>query len=126
MHISFEVKHDESYYVATWHGRVTDAYLVEAYTAFFDSEDWVPGHNSFVDLSEFDPADISPTGLRALAALVESRFTPHNFRAKIAVYAPHDLPYGLSRMYSVDVDSFETHRSFREKDKALAWLLSGD
>jgi len=125
MSIQFEVNQDESCYLAKWEGRLTDADLLSAYKAFFDSEDWVPGHNSLVDLSELDAADITPAGLQSLAGLVRSRFAPHNIHPRIAVYAPHDLPYGLARMYSVRVEAFESHAAFRDRDEAIEWLRTG-
>jgi len=122
MPILFEVNHDDSYYIAKWEGRVTDKSLSDGYRAFFESQEWVPGYDSLVDLSELDATDITQTGLQHLAELVKSTFAPHGIHPRIAVYAPHDLPYGLSRMYSAGVESFETHRTFRDKSEALEWL----
>jgi len=124
--ILFEVNHKESYYIAKWRGRVTDEALINAYEAFFKSQDWVPGYNSLVDLSELDATGVTVAGLHALASLVERTFAPHNIHPKIAVYAPHDLPFGLARMYSIKVESFESHEVFRDKEEALRWLKSSN
>ena len=122
--ISFEVNHDESYYIAKWQDGLTDAILVNAYKAFFESQEWIQGYDSFTDLSEWDELGITGNGLRSLATLVEKTFAPHSIHPKIAVYAPHDLPFELSRIYSVGVDTFETHKVFRDKNDALKWLKS--
>ena len=123
MPVTFEVNHEESYYHAKWQGRLTDEELINDYKAFFASQEWVPGYNSLVDLSELDATALTNGGLQTLAGLVERTFAPHDIHPKIAVYAPHDLPYGLSRIYSVKVGTFETHRSFRNKDETLEWLI---
>ncbi len=122
MPITFEVIHEAGYYLARWRGRITDQELLEDYKSFFESGDWVPGHNSLADLSELDATDLSSDALRALAALVRRTFAPHGIQPKIAAYAPYDLPFGLARMYSVKVEAFESFRPFRDRDEALAWL----
>jgi len=122
--ISFEVNHDESYYIVKWQEELTDTVLVNAYKVFFESKEWVPGYDSFTDLSKWDEVGITGNGLRSLATLVEETFAPHSIHPKIAVYASQDLPFGLSKMYSVGVDNFETHKVFRDKSEALKWLKS--
>ena len=122
MRISFDVNHDESYYKVKWQGRINNVDLVNAYRSFFESREWVPGYDSFVDLSEFDASNITANGVLSLASLVKETFASHNINPKIAVYAPQDLPYGLSRQYSVGVDSIESHEVFRDKNEALKWL----
>ena len=122
MPIVLEVNHEEGYYLAKWSQVVTDAEVVSSYRAFFESERWVPGYDSLVDLSELDAADLTANGVNSLARLVQSTFERHKIHPKIAVYAPEDVPYGLARMYSVKVESFESHEVFRNRQDALDWL----
>ncbi len=122
MGVSIETKHKESYYLAKWQGRITDAVLLKAYEDFFKSTEWVPGHDSLVDQSELDATELTSYGLQSLQSLVKRTFAPHNIHPKIAVYAIHDLPYGLSRMYSARVEDYESHAVFREKTEAIKWL----
>ena len=122
MPVTFEVIHQESYYHATWTGLLTAEELLESYKTFFNSNQWVPGYNSFVDLSNLNAKCLITKGVIALASLVERTFKPHNINPKTAVFAPDDLPFGLSRMYSPYVESFETYLTFRDKETALKWL----
>ncbi len=124
MPIKFDVNHAQTYYRAKWQGQITDEDLINAYKAFFAGQEWVPGYNSVVDMSELDATALTTGGVRALASLVKTTFEPHNIHPKIAVYAPYDLPYGLSRMYSVEVNTFETHRTFRDMEELFEWLRS--
>jgi hypothetical protein len=42
---------------------------------------------------------------------------------KVAVYSPHDLPFGLARMYEgMSDESIQKLYVFRERDEAEKWL----
>ena len=122
MPILVETNHNESYYLAKWQGPITDDVLLKAYEDFFQSSEWVPGHDSLVDQSELDATELTVSGMQSLQNLVRRTFAPHNIHPNIAVYAIDDLSYGLARMYSVWVEQFELHTVFRSKDEALKWL----
>jgi len=126
MAITFEINHSESYYVAKWQGRLTDEEVISVYKAFFNNGGWIPGYNALTDMSEFDGTAITNEGMGALQKLAEKTFSQHDVHPKVAVYAPRDLPFGLSRMYSAQVESFVSHAAFRDKEKALEWLKSNN
>ena len=88
-------------------------------TLFFESHEWVPGYHSLADLNELDTTEITLTCQQNLEKLVKATFAPHNIYLNIAVYAPHDLVFGLSRMCSVEVQEFENHQAFRDKDNPI-------
>jgi hypothetical protein len=62
--------------------------------------------------------------VKKLARLIEGTFRKHGIFPRVAVYAPYDLPYGLSKVYSVESESFESVEVFRNLAEAKAWLLN--
>ena len=123
MPITFSVYPNQGYYIAKFVGIVTDREMLDDYKRFFSSDEWVPGLNELTDISAADVTQVTSNGVRDLANLIEGIFRQHNSSPKVAVYAPHDLPYGLSRMYSVEAERFELHEVFRDLAEAKAWLL---
>ena len=64
--------------------------------------------------------DLTNTELRQLA---ESGKTKFMFPSKVAIVAPKDLAYGLSRIYEVYRKQEQTEtRVFRTEKEALEWL----
>ncbi len=64
--------------------------------------------------------DLSSNELKEVAKFGKSNF---NQPAKVAIVAPADLAYGLSRMYEVYREDSVIHgRAFRNQEEALQWL----
>ena len=62
-------------------------------------------------------------------AAITSRATEMPENSKVAVVAPDDLSFGISRMYSVqqnDPRGRSQHHVFREREEAIAWLKEPD
>ncbi len=126
MPIEFTVYPNEGFYISKSIGAINDAEMLDAYRRFFACDKWVPGMNELADISETDASQISESGLRNLAGQIERFFLQHNIFPKVAVYAPFDLSYGLSRMYSVFAEGFETVEVFRDLSEAKAWLVNAN
>lgn len=124
MPVSFAIHHEDGYFVATWKGRVSDAGILEAYRAFFQSAEWKPGLNELADLGRADFSEVTARGLRALVALIADVYASHNVaHTKCASYAPQRMQYGLSRLYEiVSEGSPETTRVFRDFEEAREWV----
>lgn len=123
MPIKITVYADEGYYLSRYIGTITDKEMQDVYSRFYTSAEWVPGMNELADISEADISEITSAGLEKLAKIVQEIFKQHHFHMKVAVYAPHDLGFGMARVYSVHAESFESHKVFRNFDEAKAWLL---
>lgn len=117
---------DEGYYISKYVGTITDMEMMDVFKRFFASDEWVPGMSELADISDADLNEITSDGLLKLANMVEGIFRQHKFSMRVAVYAPHDLGYGMARVYSVHAERFESHKVFRDFDEAKVWLLSSD
>jgi len=128
MAIEFSVFPDENYYLAAFTGTLTDAEFLEGYRSFFEGDAWRPGLNELADLEHSNLEQVTSAGLRSLQDYTE-RFliANHGEETKTAVYAPHDLPFGLARIYSAMADgSPEMMGIFRDFDEAKLWLAQRD
>ena len=124
MPLKFIVFPDDGYYITRFVGAITDRDMLDDYKSFFVSNEWFPGLNELTDLSGADAFQVTADGVANLALMIKNHFEQHNFSPKVAVYAPHELPYGLARMYSTEADDIETHEVFRDLTEARAWLLA--
>ena len=124
MSITFTINHKDGYFVSSLKGSVTDDELLNSIKSFYESELWIPGMNELFDLSEGDASQITAEGLERLAVYTEQMYRKNEVEfMKTAVYAPKDLPFGLSRMYEVMIaESPEHFHVFRDLDKAKRWL----
>ncbi|MCK4866191.1 MAG: hypothetical protein KAT06_12310 [Gammaproteobacteria bacterium] len=105
MPITFTINHNDNYFVSSLKGTVTDDELLNSFKLFYESELWIPGMNELTDISEGDVSQITSDGMRKLAIFTEQTFRKNEVEfSKTAVYAPKDLPFGLSRMYEVMID----------------------
>ena len=79
-----------------------------------------------IDASEIQAALLSPTEVRAMMQSWKSCAGLRE-RARIAIYAPSDVVYGLTRMAQAFGGNASEGRFevFRAKDAARDWLLGG-
>jgi hypothetical protein len=75
----------------------------------------------FIDESEFSPDLLSGVHIQEFAA--QWRGATALRAARMAVYAPNPVMYGLNRMFQLWADSKEGVAVFRKREEALAWLL---
>ncbi len=127
MTIHFAVNPSDTYFVSTLTGKVRDTDLVEAYRDFLDSGPWHAGLMELVDLEGADLSEVTADGLRKLTEVMTSSLDAENATVATAIYAPHDLPFGLARMYQAFADeSPESVRVFRDLDEARTWIEDRD
>jgi len=119
---TFKIHASEGFYIAEYVGLITDAGLLSDYESLFSGDEWSPEMNELADLSRADFDEITTAGLYKLVSLVEEVSKRHGTVPRVAVYAPHDLPYGLARIYSASAEKFGNNRVFRDLDEAKAWL----
>lgn len=124
MPITFTIKPELGYYISKYVGRLTDDDLIGPWKEFFESGEWVPGLNELADISELDGKEVSFDGIMRLARYLTSTLKDNcKSVIKVAVYSPHDLPFGLARMYEAMADeSVQKVHVFRERGEAESWL----
>jgi hypothetical protein len=103
-------------------GEVTANELVDAARKLSSDESVPPGHNELVDLSGIAQTDVTGATLRHVASLYASTDRRPE-ESRVAIYAPGDLYFGLSRMYGAFRDPSPVQiQIFRELAEARAWL----
>ncbi len=124
MPISFKVKAKNGYFVTTYRGHITDTEHSLAFERFFSEGEWIPNMNELAIASEAKSSTISYDSLRRLSAFKNGYYCEHNItHVKVAIYAPGDLAFGISRMYDAIADeSPEEVKPFRDVREAIRWL----
>lgn len=125
MPIEFEIFPEERRTRTRCHGLVKGMDLLEYYRALRSHPLFDPTYDEIVDLTEVDDIDVTPAHLRALSQTVlPNQKQGHPMR--IAVIAPDDLEFGMSRMYqALRSESENDLRVFRTRDAAEEWMASG-
>ena len=90
-------------------------------------DEWHPGLNALVDLSNADLVETESDVIRRVAQYFEGVLREHGAKdIKTAVYAPEDFPFGIARVYeAMTAMSPQTVQVFRDMDKARRWLKDG-
>jgi hypothetical protein len=103
-------------------GEVSEGELVEVASKLASDPSIPPGHRELVDLSGIRDTDVTTAALRRVARIyAETDKRPEDSR--VAIVAPADLFFGLSRMYEAfRGDSPLEIRVFRALGEARAWL----
>lgn len=122
--ITFEIDSKLGIRIVRFSGAITEADFLDAFRKLWSDPAYDPTLPEIVDLSQASKISVGQPTIRQLA---ETAVQVHadTDGTKVAIYAPTDLTFGLSRMYSVFVDaSPDLYRVFRERDAAVAWLLA--
>jgi hypothetical protein len=125
MTIRVELLEAERLRVVSLEGSLSDPDLYEAFSALWLAPDYDPGLDELVDLTGVTGVGVTAAGLRRLADTSEAlhRGTP---AVRVAIVAPDNLLYGLSRMYEGFASASPSeHRVFRSFGDARAWLKEG-
>ena len=122
--ISFFPNQEEGYFVSKFTGEITDDELLNSYKEYFEDEEWIPLSVELVDLSEIDRTTVTSDGINRFARYIENQLIERGINTYYtAVYAPHDLTYGLSRIYDVMTnESPESVMVFRQLSDAVSWI----
>jgi hypothetical protein len=106
-------------------GEVRESELVDLAHKLASDETFAPGHGELVDLRGLLQTDVSAAVLRQVAAIF-ARTDRYAERTRVAVCAPADLAYGLSRMYEAFREPSGLQlRVFRTLGEAERWLADG-
>jgi hypothetical protein len=106
-------------------GEVREAELVDFAQKLASDESFAPGHRELVDLRELRHTEVTGPARRLVAGIF-ARTDRHADRTRVAVCAPDDLAFGLSRMYEAFRESSGLQlRVFRTLGEAERWLADG-
>jgi hypothetical protein len=103
-------------------GEVSETELVDVARKLTSDPSIPAGHRELVDLSGVRNTDVTAAALRRVAHIyTDSDRRPEDSR--VAIVAPADLFYGLSRMYEAFREPSRLEiQVFRELREARAWL----
>jgi len=105
-------------------GRVTGDDLVTYYKRLRSHPDFRSNLNEIFDLTDVTDANVDAADVRRLSGVTEE-FTRHGVTVKVAIIAPRDLEFGLSRMYEMLQDqSMNDVRVFRDRADAEGWIFA--
>lgn len=136
MPLEFKLREEEGFVESLWIGRMIQAQVFSDYQDFFRCGSWrklCPGKEPrWLELANLTgtTSPISDPGW----ASEQARFFQRLYQdagisaARVAVLAPDDLTFGLSRVYQLTTDGNlpESQRVFRDRPSAIRWLLQGD
>ena len=121
---TFSANIEEGYFISKFTGEISDGDLLSSYKAYFEKEGWTPLSKEIVDLSELDSTTVTSDGMRRLSSYIENLLIERGITTyHTTVYAPHDLTFGLSRIYEVMAGgSPESVMVFRQLSDAVSWI----
>lgn len=124
MPIIFSMNHEGGYIVAQYKGAISDEALLDEWKSYHNSFDSIQGINQLADFSEADLSGLTTNGIQALADYFIIINGKNNITSmKIAIYAPRELSFGLSRMYeALTYDTGQDIEVFKDREKAIQWI----
>lgn len=123
MPITFQFRKDLKLVISTHIGLIPDNEFLLAYQQLFTDAGFNSSYKLLVDLRSTDSSPRSSDALKALAEWKMRIYEGRDQIPKIAVVAPDDLSYGLSRMYDMHSAALPgEYVVFKSSEKALSWL----
>ena len=120
--IRFRVDAAHRVRIAEFLGVVDDDELLGSYGRLVDEPGYDPTLDDLVDMRRIERLEVSSTALRRMVEMF-APLVPRDPPTRLAIVAPKDHVYGLSRMYEMlSTDTPEEIRVFREYDPAVKWL----
>lgn len=126
MPISYRFDPDCNTLFYEFSGQVDEAELLEVAAKVAAEASIPPGRSEFVDLSGLEHTNVSAGTLRRVAQVFADN-DRHPQESRVAIVAPRDLFFGLSRMYEAYREGSAVRiRIFRTLEEARAWMESGE
>lgn len=122
MPITARIHPDGPVRIVRFDGVIDEDMLLDAFRALWTAPDYDPALPELDDLSGATAMPVSSLAIRRLAGMaVETHAGAPGSR--VAIFAPSDLAFGLSRMYTVFTQELpDQYRVFRGWDEACAWV----
>lgn len=126
MPIRMVIERDNGLIRTTASGRLTGLDLVEYYRRLRAHPDFRSNLDEIFDATQVDAIDVTAEDVRTLSSITEE-FTKHGVPVRVAIVAPGDLEFGMSRMYELlQVQSINVLKVFRDRRTAEDWLFAND
>ena len=123
MGIEYRILHDDRVIVFAHVGEVSDVEMVETYRRLYADPNFPFDYLKIVDLRRSASRQRDAGCFRTLAGIVRKAYRGRPERSIVAILAPEDIVFGLSRMYGgVTDESVERVQVFREIGPATEWL----
>lgn len=124
MPIHITVHRKDGYIESRYVGAITNDELLDTWREYNERPDANAGLNELADLREADMRAVTSEGIRALSSQTKHFLNANDvLRRKLAIVAPEQLPFGLSRMYeALMADPRQTVHVFKDIEEAVAWL----
>lgn len=124
MPISFHFRPEVNLVICVHKGYRPDDEFLAACKSMYENDLFNISMNRLIDLRQVKGSESrSLIVLRQLSEFVNTQYTKTEAYPKIAVIAPKDISFGISRMYEVFTDAAPWNLVvFRDVDAAFAWL----
>ncbi len=99
MPVSYEIKADDGYVEARYVGVVTMAEVRTMFETYLGDPDFRTDLTHLVDLSQINADSIGFSEVFALSGMFSRSIAETGRQMRIAIFAPNELTYGLSRMF---------------------------
>lgn len=120
MPITFMIYPEQNLILTRGEGDLVAADLFGYYEALRAHEDYARNLNEIFDLSRASGLNITGQDLKHFAATTAA-YTTKGDPVKVAIIAPRDLEFALSRMYEL-MQSGNTIKVFRDRAEAESWM----
>lgn len=123
MTITFHFRPEENLVICVHKGDRPDDEFLAACKGMYEHDLYNISMNRLIDFRQALSGSRSASALEQMAAFVNTQFAKTDAHPKVAVIAPEDVSFGISRMYEVFTDTVPWDLVvFRTIDAALAWL----
>lgn len=123
MTITFHFRPEENLVICVHKGDRPDDEFLAACKGMYEHDLYNISMNRLIDFRQALSGSRSASALEQMAAFVNTQFAKTDAHPKVAVIAPVDVSFGISRMYEVFTDTVPWDLVvFRAIDAALAWL----
>lgn len=124
MPASYRIDKQKRLVVSSAFGVLTLDDVLKHQQQLLKDRDFDPSFSQLVDLDEVTEVAMATDDVRRIAE--KSIFVPGTRRAVVAQKS--DVAFGLSRMFEIlrNLKGDQGVRVFRDREKALAWLFSGE
>ncbi len=123
MGIKFTVDQKGGYYEARFQKNCSDEELLPDYKSFCNRDDWTPELNELLDISNLSTHDLGAPEMLNLSIFLNSVWKKNKVKPKIAIYIPTHSNKNTSILFYVYSEFFERVQIFRDKIKAVSWLI---
>lgn len=122
MAVSYEIYPDRAFMIFRYEGHITASESLRGFVESIQDPRWRAGMTTFVDMSRAREIDINFNQMMGMSHKKASLLA-EGPQSRIIFWAPHDLAYGIARMYASlnEGAGYQEITVFRDKDEALTF-----